>query len=269
MLEVQDFRDFSITSWYQKFKPLTITTIILELPDEFSNKLRCFERGDDSEEEGDEENCPPAFIDELKNALNILNNSVFIKNNWHAPTDARAFSFGNTLKASSIDDIILFFKTSGILQEDFSSVKGVPFCLTLKQWVNIHPAAEFRCIVINNCLRGITPRDWPTYYPHFKEEGHEIIKTLNKFFTENIKLKFPRTHYVFDIVLSYPETPYIVDFNPLNSKTNLYAFSWKEIGPLLNKETIEEVAPVFRHLDSDIGIMTKASALMKLQQSDD
>lgn len=39
----------------------------------------------------------------------------------------------------------------------------------------------------------------------------------------------------FDVILSYPDKPYILDFGPLNGKTNLYAFSWKEINPLLNK----------------------------------
>lgn len=44
---------------------------------------------------------------------------------------------------------------------------------------------------------------------------------------------------VVDVVLSYPDKPFILDFGPLNSRTNLYAFSWKEIGPLLNKVSSE------------------------------
>lgn len=163
------------------------------------------------------------------------------------------FSFGNDLKVSNIDDIFLFLQTSTILQEDFSNVKGVPFCIALKEWKNIHPAAEFRCIVINNLLLGITPRDWPTYYNHFKEDGHAIIEKISEFYNKNIKSKFGRSScmfrihniksninnffilVIFDIVLPYPGSPYLLDFSPLNSKSNLYAFSWKEIKPLLCK----------------------------------
>lgn len=65
------------------------------------------------------------------------------------------FSVGNTLKAENMDDIKLFFTTSSIIQEDFSNVKGISFCLVLRKWISIHPAAEFRCIVINNVLRGM------------------------------------------------------------------------------------------------------------------
>jgi hypothetical protein len=68
----------------------------------------------------------------------------------------------------------------------------------------------------------------------------------------------------FDVIMSFPDQPYIIDFGPLNSKSNLYAFSWKEILPLLNKEVPEEVAPIFRYLDTDIGITTRTDAIYKI-----
>lgn len=43
---------------------------------------------------------------------------------------------------------------------------------------------------------------------------------------------------IFDVIMSYPDKPCILDFGSLNNKTNLYAFSWKEILPLLNKVII-------------------------------
>ncbi|XP_018571009.1 cell division cycle protein 123 homolog [Anoplophora glabripennis] len=261
MLEIKDFIDFSITSWYENFKHVSLKTIIIELPDHFVKQVTCSEN---------EVNCAEdyaSFEEKLKNAINTLDKSVFVKNNWHAPTDARMFSFGNSLKACNIDDIILYFNTSGTIQEDFSSTKGIPFCLALRKWVSIHPAAEFRCIIINNVLRGITPRDWPTYYAHFKVEGPQIIDQLRNFYNENIRLKFPRKNYIVDIVMSYPDDPFILDFGPLNSKTNLYAFTWKEIQPLISKECPEDIPPVFRYLETDIGIMTRAAALNKFARS--
>ncbi|KAJ8921467.1 hypothetical protein NQ315_003085 [Exocentrus adspersus] len=266
MLETKDLIDFSINNWYEKFKHITLETILIDIPDHFFKKLVC------ADEDEDETNSDPVeenaeFEDKLKNAINSLDKNVFVKNNWHAPVDARVFSFGNTLKASNIDDIVLYFTTSTIIQEDFTSIKGVPFCLALRKWLSIHPAAEFRCIVINNVLRGITPRDWPTFYAHFKEEGPEIIDRLTNFYNEKIKSKFPRKNYVVDIVLSYPDEPFVLDFGALNGKTNLYAFTWKEIQPLMRKECPEDVAPVFRYLETDIGIMTRADALSKFARS--
>nr|CAI5853218.1 unnamed protein product [Callosobruchus analis] len=257
----QDFRDFSITTWYEQFKHICPESLLIEIPRQVIEKFQ------DDEEEVNAKNCPEQFKEELLNALNSLNKSAFIKNNWHAPTDARMFSFDNNLKAVTVDDILMYLNSSLTIREDFDTVRGVPFCLCLRKWINIHPAAEFRLIIVNNLLRGITPRDWPTYYTHYKEESNEIIEELANFYNENVKIRFPRQNYIVDVVYSYPDKPYILDFGPLNNKTNLYAFTWKEIQPLLQKECPEDVAPVFRYLENDIGIMSKADALRKFSNA--
>lgn len=261
MLEIRDLYDFSISNWYSKFKELVLPTIIIELPTLIVEKFQ-------ADEEIDlDETCYQEFKDNVKNALNTFDNKAFVKNNWHAPTDAKVFSFGNTLQVCNVNDLMLYFETSHIIQEDFSNAKGVNFCVALRKWVNIHPASEFRCIVINNILRGITPRDWPTFYAHFADDGHRIIEKLKVFFVENIKCRFPRTNYIFDVVYCFPDEPYIIDFGSLNCKTNLYAFTWNEIHPLINENICEEVAPVFRYLESDYGIMTRTDALNRFVQS--
>lgn len=264
MIEITDFRDFSICNWFPKFEDITPTTILVEIPEVVVEKFKL----DEDVQEVLKEDCCKEFIQQVENALNSLNKNVFVKNNWHAPLDARMFSLGNSLQVRNIDDIIMYFTCSTIIQEDFMNAKGVPFYLALKSFKqNIHPAAEFRCIVINKTLRGITPRDWPTYYAHFKEEGQQIIEKLNNFFKDNIKMKFPRKSYVFDVVYSYPNSAYILDFGPLNLKTNLYAFNWTEIHPLIGKESPNDIAPVFRYLESDFGIMAKSESINKFLNS--
>lgn len=263
MIELTDLRDFSICNWYEKFDDVTIQTILIDIPEAIIEAFRI----DANVEELFREDCHKGFIEEVSNALNTLNRTAFVKNNWHAPVDAKMFSLGNSLQVTSIDDIIMYFTNSTIIQEDFINAKGMTFHLALKPFKpNIHPAAEFRCIVVNNVLRGITPRDWPTYYAHFHEEGPQIIENLNTFFNEKIKMRFFRKNYVFDTVLQYPNSPYIIDFSPLNSKTILYAFNWNEIHPLMTK-TSTDVAPVFRFLENDIGIMTKLDALNRFAKS--
>lgn len=263
MIEIKDFRDFSTSNWYEKFEDIALKSILIKIPESVIEAFRL----DEDVEVLLTKDCHKEFTDEVKNALNTLNNNAFVKNNWHAPIDAKMFSLGNSLKVSTLTDIVLFFTNSIIIQEDFMNVKGVDFYLVLKPYqANIHPAAEFRCIVINKILRGITPRDWPTYYSHFNEEGSQIIETLKNYFEENIKMQFSRDNYIFDVVLPYPSSPYILDFGPLNPKTNLYAFSWNEIHPLMNKDS-PEMPPVFRFLESDIGIITKSEALSRFAKS--
>lgn len=93
---------------------------------------------------------------------------------------------------------------------------------------------------------------------------------------------------MFDVILSYPDKPLLLDFGPLNAKTNLYAFSWKEISPLLNEvnfsayilyfyealllaaflqDVVEVLPPVFRYVEKDIGIMSRTDALAKFRQA--
>lgn len=67
----------------------------------------------------------------------------------------------------------------------------------------------------------------------------------------------------------------LVDFGPLNAKTELYAFKWSEIKPIIQKvkffisfffvhcvsnfllqNSTNDVVPVFRYLESDLGILT-------------
>lgn len=64
------------------------------------------------------------------------------------------FSMGYELKATNLNDMILYLSTSVRVSDDFTANKNGTFHIVMKPWINIHPASEFRCIVINNVLRG-------------------------------------------------------------------------------------------------------------------
>lgn len=83
----QDFKDFSITSWYQNFKSVTPKTVIIELPVEVLKFFQYKQVQDDSDEDSDYEEppIPKDLRTELINAFNVLGKAVFVKNNWHAP----------------------------------------------------------------------------------------------------------------------------------------------------------------------------------------
>lgn len=45
---------------------------------------------------------------------------------------------------------------------------------------------------------------------------------------------------IFDVFITYPDAITLVDFSPLTSKTNLYAFTWKEIQNIMKKVRLIE-----------------------------
>lgn len=50
-----------------------------------------------------------------------------------------------------------------------------------------------------------------------------------------ILFMFKHFSVIFDVILVQSDDPMLVDFSPLNNKTNLLAFSWKEIQPIMKK----------------------------------
>lgn len=87
------------------------------------------------------------------------------------------------------------------------------------------------------------------------------------------------THYflldTFDVIIPNENEILLVDFGPLNAKAKLHAFKWSEIQPIIQKvncffltlgdivfncfllqSSSEDVVPVFRYLESDVGILT-------------
>lgn len=62
-------------------------------------------------------------------------------------------SFGNTLQVTNVDELILYLNASDIIINDFKH-KDIQFYIAVRPWLSIHPASEFRCIVINKILRG-------------------------------------------------------------------------------------------------------------------
>ncbi|KAG5877479.1 hypothetical protein JTB14_029985 [Gonioctena quinquepunctata] len=80
MLEIQDLREFSISTWYNKFKHVTLDTIIIDLPNELLTRIQSDGINDDSEEEGyinevniiEEAGSLSECSEQFKNAMNLL-----------------------------------------------------------------------------------------------------------------------------------------------------------------------------------------------------
>lgn len=132
------------------------------------------------------------FSEELKNNLELLDNSAFVKTNWHAPQDAIWITAGQTLKCTNFTDIYQLIKASVIFRNDFNTtdIEQKDQHIVLRKYRDIHPGTEFRCFVKEKRLIAISPRDWPEYHEHIVMENHQIISTICDMFKDSIKNKF-------------------------------------------------------------------------------
>lgn len=99
---------------------------------------------------------------------------------------------GNDLNVTNSEELLSVMFYSDILLKDFENTAYKDYCISVRKWINIHPASEFRCLVINDILWGITPRDWPTFYGHYVQDGQNIISSISTFFKNHIQKKFNR-----------------------------------------------------------------------------
>lgn len=139
-----------IQEWYPQFKPVSIKTIIHELPESFIQYLledsgpfllptsvsnedalpNRFHKPEDEEEfevsEGPEDESekppqPPSFPDlemKVKESIESLGGAVFPKLNWSSPKDTAWISPTGTLKCTSFSDIALLLRSSDSVVHD-------------------------------------------------------------------------------------------------------------------------------------------------------
>ncbi|KAJ6917244.1 hypothetical protein NC652_019573 [Populus alba x Populus x berolinensis] len=145
-----DVNRCQIQEWYPKFKPVSIRTVIHELPESFVEYLvddsgpfllplsisgedalpnRIHNPIDEedyqvSEGPGDESEqppVPPSFPElelNIKESINTLGGAVFPKLNWSAPKDSAWISTSGTLRCTSFSEIALLLRSSDSLVHD-------------------------------------------------------------------------------------------------------------------------------------------------------
>ncbi|CAH1758401.1 10552_t:CDS:2 [Entrophospora sp. SA101] len=141
-LTKQHIVNCSFSSWYNKFRSVTIKSkIIKPLSKEFIDYLHADsvflpeeedylerselsdEEEDDNEEEADniENQAIPSFPDLEQQIIGIIEEfggAIFPKLNWSSPRDATWISSTNTLKCNSASDIFLLLKSSDFIAYD-------------------------------------------------------------------------------------------------------------------------------------------------------
>ncbi|KAM3140276.1 hypothetical protein pb186bvf_007632 [Paramecium bursaria] len=183
---------------------------------------------------------------ELEKIINeILDDyeSVFIKLNWRAPMDLQR-EFPN-LKFSSMYDIFLALKTSGIISElieehdqqlyknknDQCQLINAPqegYILELRKYYILDPLKEYRCFVKNNRLVAVSQRN---LYLINQIDKLDMLNKIQNFINqiENIQ------DDVIDIYQDITDKFIAVDINPWYQHTRPKLFTYEEL------ENIQEV----------------------------
>lgn len=172
------------------------------------------------------------------------------KLNWSAPVDASWVNPGNTTKCTLLNDVLLLLKSSNhiildidepfveVNQDDDDSKNDntngindnneIPYTLTLRKWIDINPALEFRVFIHDKKIIGISQRDLNYYV--FLEEIKEKLHSKIVDFSEKIIKKFPLSKFILDIYIPQPYTKTVlIDINPFSRKSSPLLFTWNEL----------------------------------------
>lgn len=294
-MKQQHVANCSFSSWYPRFKNVTIPSKTISLPKEFIDYLNadsivlpgkpCTSSNADDESDSEEwqnrEEDPdletaeaPEFNDvetKIKEAVSDLGGSVFPKLNWSAPKDASWITHNGTIRCKNSDDLYLLLKSSDIIAEELSNPFAhcednegnteVQYDLVLRKWMDIYPGMEFRCFVKDQELLAISQRDISSYYPFIKDNQDDIITDILSFYENKIADVFQDSCYVFDIYRYAEEKVLLIDFSPFGPPTNPLLFSWADFS---DEELLDEDVPIFRAISSELGVQPGLYACSRL-----
>ena len=307
-MKVGEVEACSFEKWYNFFTKVTFQSRILPLPEEVvrylksdngivlpiecdsdKNESEIEEWEDDTENDSHQKDITdeapqrpsfPEFAAAVRVAIGELGGSVLPKLNWSAPRDASWMGLANSLKCTTLSEVMLLLKSSEFIIHDLTQPykdcdeSDAPikdentYVMVLRRWSNnINPGSEYRCFVKNKGLYTVCQRDTTHYYNHIKEEKDSIKRDIQTFFNEYIKCKLidsdvdienfslsSHSNFVFDIIRKRKDVVRLVDFNPFGPTTDSLLFDWDELKGEHALQNTEENGFHFRFIENDAGI---------------
>eukprot|EP00158_Paraphelidium_tribonemae_P003231 Partr_v1_DN25976_c1_g1_i1_m68296 putative cell division cycle len=259
----------SLPRWIHKFRTHTFKTHVIHLPPAFidflnsdgiilpldsnGNAYEPYKRaldieydsendGENADEDSDGDDGIPTFdFNDLQREIELtiaeLGGSVFPKLDWSSPRDASWMNVSGTPRCNNAHDIFLMLKSSDFIAHDLSIIESDRmnevfggYNLVLREWKHyLNPGMEFRCFVRDGDLRGISQRDYGTFYDFLAAIKDDIEDSITEFFDKVVADHFGERNYAMDVYLEQSARNdnyrvYIVDFNPLILETDMYLF---------------------------------------------
>ena len=308
-MRVAEVEACSFNKWYDSFSKVTFLSKILPLPvevvrylksdngivlpiecdndkqhqnerDEWGEETESSNLGNDTNEGVLERPSFPAFALAVRAAISELGGAVLPKLNWSAPRDASWIGLANSLRCTTLSDIMLLLKSSEFIIHDLTQPykdcddndnaikEETSYILVLRRWSNtINPGSEYRCFVKHRRLIAVCQRDTTQHYKHIKDERDSIKRDIQTFFDEYIACKLrdssaendifslsPHTDFVFDIIRKRKDVVRLLDFNPFGPTTDSLLFEWEELNSEHAIHDINEISFQFRYVENDAGI---------------
>lgn len=205
-------------NWYDDLKELTIHSTYFKLTKEECNELLKLVDGDANPE------TLKLFIDKLRDYFReFKGNRVFVRLGSRSPKD-------NETEIREPKDILQAFSDSERILEDLMLCLNIGYLpyLFIREWVDMPRSREFRCIVKEGKLRGITQYFYREKY-YYLNDGKTRAKIriqADKLLKRIIK-KFPYRNFVFDILYRGEEQlPLLIEINPYSNWTDSCLFDW-------------------------------------------
>eukprot|EP00043_Microstomoeca_roanoka_P015509 m.155354 g.155354 ORF g.155354 m.155354 type:complete len:502 (-) comp16276_c2_seq1:955-2460(-) len=261
----------AFTSWFPKFKHLSMASRILPMSEEFiayllddgplflpSREPPKASRQQEETQQNEAESTTsietpakaskiphfPGLLEEIDKAINSLGGAVLPKLNWSSPKDAAWIVPNQTMRVTTAEDVVLLLKSSECIQFDIQTPyrgcegfdenaqeKADQYHLVLRHWMDMHPSYEFRCFVDNHKLFAVTQRHTDVHEKSIERRKDDILKDIYYFFIDHVREEFELPSYIFDIYYDQGRI-WLVDLNPMSTVSDAGLFTWEEIQEL-------------------------------------
>lgn len=266
-LSQQEVLECCYSSWYSIFWEFSVKSIIIKplkprflqylqdesirLPDgveeleiNSDNEYSDWEQEQETEVEYFKSEEFQNLKSKIEQDIQQLGGCVAPKLNWSAPIDAAWVNAGNTIKCTSVNDILLLLKSSDHIMSDLQhplievndqdneiavSNGTIEYELVLRKWENINPALEFRVFIHNNHIIGISQRDL-NHYIFLQELKPKFKSLIDDFVNKKVIPKFKLSKFIIDVYIPSPYNKVvIIDINPFSRKSDPLLFTWNEL----------------------------------------
>ena len=177
---------------------------------------------------------------EISRAIQRLGGCVFPKLDWSSTRDACWISTYGVPKCHNYSEMLVLLKSSDFINHDLTVAKRYEGSedameyqhhLVLRKWIHdLNAGMEFRCIVIDDCLFGVTQRDVRTFYEYLPGQVDSLSLLIAEFWNREVNRTFGEKYYTMDVYVNLDRNSVvIIDFNPLIPETDLYLFNNEDL----------------------------------------
>ncbi|MDE7064860.1 MAG: cell division cycle 123 family protein [Desulfovibrionaceae bacterium] len=162
-----------------------------------------------------------AFFLTLSQAVEAHSQGCFVRLGSRSPKDALGCTSLKVFKAVNVMEMCML---SSRVRNDvrWNFLYQYPPTFFVRPWIDMEPWREFRCVVRNNTLQGISQYHCldRVEFPEIARHAYAVAAALSAFVSESVIAAAEHDAFVCDIYYTQSEAR-LIDYNPLNNRTDL------------------------------------------------